>query len=189
MTSRTARIVVRRARTGDLDAVVALRRALIDASRKNPAYRRLRRDYATAARPMFAAQLADARCLTLLAVSDDQAIGLLRCSISAANALHMPPRHAYVVSVYVVPKQRRKGVLTALLRAADTWCREHDVDEMRLHVGVQNRAGNAAWEALGFEPAEILRVRRIPRLRVQSATSKASARTTRADGEANADLL
>ena len=101
MTSRTARIVVRRAHTGDLDAVVALRSALIEASSNNPAYRRLRRDYAVAARPIFAAQLADARCLTLLAVADDEPIGLLRCTISAPNALHEPARHAYVVSVYV----------------------------------------------------------------------------------------
>ncbi len=163
MTPRAARIIVRHAEAADLDAVVAMRRALIEASRGNPAYRRLRRDYAAAARPVFAAQLADERCLTLLATLEGAPVGLLRCALSAPNPLHQPPRHAYVVSVFVTPQQRRRGVLTALLRAADTWCRANKVDEMRLHVGVENRAGNAAWQALGFEPAEILRVRRIPR--------------------------
>jgi ribosomal protein S18 acetylase RimI-like enzyme len=145
-----------------------MRGALIEDSRDNLAYRRLRRDYAAAARPLFAAQLSDPRCLTLLASIGDDAVGLLRCMLSAPNPLHQPARHAYVVSVYVVPEKRRRGVLTALVHAAETWCASHDVDEMRLHVGVENDAGNAAWKALGFKPAEILRVRKIPSRRQRS---------------------
>ena len=163
MNPRSARIVVRRAQPSDLDAVVRMRSALIEDSRGNLAYRRLRRDFAAAARPLFAAQLSDPRCLTLIATIGDDAAGLLRCMLSATNPLHDPARHAYVVSVYVVPEKRRLGVLKALVRAADAWCASHDVDEMRLHVGVENQVGNAAWKALGFEAAEILRVRRIPR--------------------------
>ncbi|MGH7710227.1 MAG: GNAT family N-acetyltransferase [Gemmatimonadaceae bacterium] len=163
MTSRGARVVVRRARAGDLDAVVAMRTALLEASRNNPLYRRLRssRDYASAARRLFAAQLTDARCLTLIATLGQAPVGLLRCMLSSPNPLHDPHRHAYVLSVYVTPTQRRRGVLTALVRHAEAWCGEHGVDEMRLHCGVENRIGNAAWNALGFEPAEILRVRQI----------------------------
>ncbi len=162
MSPRPARIVVRRAQPSDLDAVVKMRSALIEDSRANLAYRRLRRDYAAAARPLFAAQLSDPRCLTLVATIADDPVGLLRCMLSAPNPLHDPARHANVVSVYVVPERRRVGVLTALVHAADAWCASHDIDEMRLHVGVENKVGNAAWKALGFEPAEILRVRRIP---------------------------
>ena len=142
-----------------------MRSALIEDSRGNLAYRRLRRDYAAAAPPLFASQLGDPRCLTLVATVGDAHVGLLRCMLSAPNPLHEPARHAYVVSVYVVPEERRRGVLKALVRAADVWCTSHDINEMRLHVGVENKIGNAAWKALGFEPAEILRVRRIPRRR------------------------
>jgi GNAT superfamily N-acetyltransferase len=162
VTSRTARIVVRRAHAGDLDAVVAMRCALLEASRENPAYRRLRRNFASQARPLFAAQLDDGRCLTLLAVAGAQPIGLLRCTLSAPNALHEPRRHAYILSVYVIPAWRERGVLTRLLRTADRWCRAKGVQEMRLHVGVDNSVGSAAWHALGFEPAETLCVRRVP---------------------------
>ena len=165
MTPPSARIVVRRAQSSDLGAVVKMRSALIEDSRGNLAYRRLRRDYATAARPLFAAQLSDPRCLTLIATIGEDPVGLLRCMLSAPNPLHDPARHALVVSVYVVPAKRRLGVLKALVRATDAWCASHDIDEMRLHVGVENKVGNAAWKALGFEPAEILRVRRIPRHR------------------------
>ena len=165
MTPRPARIVVRRAQPSDLDPVVKMRSALLEDSRGNLAYRRLRRDYAAAARPLFAAQLSDPRCLTLVATIGDDPVGLLRCMLSAPNPLHDPTRHAYVVSVYVVPEKRRLGVLKALVRAADAWCASHDVDEMRLQVGVENKVGNAAWKALGVEAAEILRVRKIPRRR------------------------
>ncbi|HJU72430.1 MAG TPA: GNAT family N-acetyltransferase [Gemmatimonadaceae bacterium] len=165
MKTRPPRIVVRQAHDGDLDAVVAMRSALLEASRVNPAYRRLRRDFRDIVRPLFAAQLADERCLTLIATAGTQAVGVLRCTLSGNNPLYEPPRHAYVLSVYVLPPYRKRGVLTALLRHADVWCNAHGAEEMRLHCGIENRTGNAAWRALGFEAAEVLRVRRVPRRR------------------------
>jgi GNAT superfamily N-acetyltransferase len=159
---RAARIAVRRARASDLDAIAAMRLALLEESRDNPAHRRLRRDIRHQARPLFALQLQDARCLTLVAELAGEPVGVLRCMLSSASPLYDPPRHAYVLSVYVVPPQRRRGVLRALVRHAEAWCRDRGITEMRLHAGLQNRAGNAAWAALGFEPAEILRVRRLP---------------------------
>lgn len=162
MTSR-AGVVVRRARAGDLDAVVAMRSALIESSRRNPINRRLRRDFGDLARPLFASQLDDPRCLTLLALHNERPIGMLRCILSTANPLHDPPRHGYVLSVYVEPPHRRTGVLAALMHDADAWCAQQGVVEMRLHCGVENKVGNAAWKALGFQAAEVLRVRRISR--------------------------
>lgn len=184
MTRRVPPVVVRQAQAGDLDAVIAMRIALLESSRRNPAYRRLRRDLAEVARPLMAAQLADGRCLTLIAAAGKDAIGMLRCTLSLASPLHDPPRHAYVLSVYVAPAQRRRGVLTMLLRHAREWCVQHGAAEMRLHCAVENRVGNAAWKALGFEAAEVLRVRRIPRSGVSSkgggaSTAGALARSTR----------
>jgi len=170
--ARATRVAVRRAQAGDLDAVVAMRSALIESSRRNPINRRLRRDFSDQARPLFASQLEDPRCLTLLALAGERPIGMLRCMLSAANPLHDPPRHGYVLSVYVEPAHRRGGVLSALMRHADAWCAQLGAAEMRLHCGVENRAGNAAWKALGFEAAEVLRVRRIPQKRL-SDRSKA----------------
>ena len=163
MKARPPRIVVRQAVDGDLDAVVAMRSALLEASRGNPAYRRLRADFRDIVRPLFAAQLADPRCLTLIAEAGRKTVGVLRCTLSGNNPLYEPARHAYVLSVYVLPTHRKRGVLTALVRRADVWCRVQGAEEMRLHCGLENRSGNAAWKALGFEAAEVLRVRRVPR--------------------------
>lgn len=178
MTRQAPPIVVRQARADDLDAVIAMRIALLEASRRNPAYRRLRRDLAAIARTVMAMQLSDQRCLTLIAESGESAVGMLRCTLSAASPLHDPPRHAYVLSVYVMPPQRRRGVLTALLREAREWCVQHGAVEMRLHCGVDNRVGNAAWKALGFEAAEVLRIARIPRRDVSSKAGRPALKRT-----------
>lgn len=174
MSPRAARVAVRRAQASDIDAIAAMRLALLEDSRSNPAHRRLRRDLARQAKPLFALQLQDARCLTLVAELDGQPVGVLRCMLSAASPLYDPPRHAYVLSVYVAPAQRRRGVLTKLVRHAEAWCRDHGITEMRLHAGVENRAGNAAWKALGFEPAEIVRVRRLPAARKRPSPATGS---------------
>ena len=70
-----------------------------------------------------------------------------------------PAQYAYVSSVYVLPNARERGVLHAMLAAADAWCVERGLDEMRLHNAADNPLANAAWEALGFEVVEHLRVR------------------------------
>jgi GNAT superfamily N-acetyltransferase len=171
-------VAVRQAQAGDLDAVVAMRSALLESSRGNPINRHLRRDFSEKARPFFASQLDDARCLTLLALDGERPIGMLRCMLSAANPLHDPPRHGYVLSVYVEPAHRRSGVLSALMRQADAWCAHQGAAEMRLHCGIKNRVGNAAWKALGFEAAEVLRVRRIPQ-----RTKKTAKTSTTKHGE------
>ncbi len=163
MTRRVPRVVVRRAQAGDLDAVVAMRSALLEASRHNPAHQRLLPRFHDVARRLVASQLADKRCLTLIAVLGTEPIGMLRCMLSAATPLYNPPRHGYLSSVYVKPAHRRRGVLSALMRHADRWCVGQGATHMNLHCGVENRTGNAVWKALGFEAAELLRVRKIPR--------------------------
>jgi GNAT superfamily N-acetyltransferase len=98
-----------------------------------------------------------------LADLSGETVGVLRCIHSSGSPLLDPPQYAYVSSVYVVPKARERGVLRALLAAADEWCLDRGLDEMRLHNAADNPLANAAWEALGFEVAEHLRVRSLKR--------------------------
>ena len=86
-------------------------------------------------------------------------VGILRCIHSTGSPLLEPAQYAYVSSVYVVPKARERGVLRALLSSADVWCADRGLDEMRLHNAADNPLANAAWEALGFDVVEHLRVR------------------------------
>ena len=72
----------------------------------------------------------------------------------------MPDRYCYVSSVYVRPEHRRQGVLRELFQHARAWCRARGLTEMRLH-NVGRAATTAAWDALGFEVVEQVRVLRL----------------------------
>ncbi len=154
---------VRPATLGDLDAVVALRLALLREHGSNPIYRQVAPDLTARARKLFARQLDSPGEITFLAERDGQAVGILRCVESSGSPLLMPEHYAYVSSVYVLPAERRTGVLSALIERAEAWARETGLEEFRLHSVADGDAANRAWDALGFEVVEHLRVRPVKR--------------------------
>lgn len=157
-------MIVRRATTADLDTVVALRLALLREYREHPIYGRLRRDAAQRARLVFGSQLESSNEVIFLAEDDAVAVGLLRCVESIGSPLLAPDRYCYVSSVYVLPKYRRRGVLRRLMERAVEWCGERGLTEMRLHNVGTHHGTAAAWDSLGFEVVEQVRLRRLPRL-------------------------
>jgi ribosomal protein S18 acetylase RimI-like enzyme len=154
-------MTIRRATTADLDAVVALRLALLREYRDHPIYGQLRADAEERARPMFAAQLDAENEAIFVAEEKERVIGVLRCVESVASPLLLPDRYCYVSSAYVLPESRRKGVLHELFDHAVVWCRERGITEMRLHNVGTRQASAAAWDALGFEVVEQVRALRL----------------------------
>ena len=152
---------VRAASVRDLDAVVALRVALLREHPDHPVYGRLRPDVTPRARDLFATQLRSTMETIFLAELDREVVGILRCVETIGSPLLEPARYAYVSSVYVLPAQRRRGVLRALLLAADGWSRGRGLDEMRLHNVAGSGLAEQAWSALGFDVVEQVRVRRL----------------------------
>lgn len=157
-----ATVAVRRATAADLDTVIALRLALLREYGGHPIYGRLRPDAEQRARPMFATQLDSDNEVMFLAEEGDAAIGLIRCVESAASPLLIPDRYCYVSSVYVAPEHRRRGILRKLLERGKHWCVERGLSEMRLHNVGSRQSSAAAWDALGFEVVEQVRVLRLP---------------------------
>lgn len=154
-------VVVRPATIADLDTVVDLRLALLREHRGNPLYEHLRPDAPARARRLFAAQIRSPDDAILLAEREGRVVGILRCVKTGGLPLLYPDTHAYVSSVYVLPAERQRGTLRALLDAAIAWAKARGLFELRLHSAVDNAAANAAWEALGFRIAEHLRIRRL----------------------------
>ena len=154
-------VTIRSATSGDLGMVVALRLALLRESSGNAIYRRLRASAAERAEQLFATQLASSSEVTFLAECNSVAVGILRCVDTAGSPLLYPSHFGYVSSVYVVQRMRRSGVLRALLARAEAWCRDRGLHEMRLHNAVDNEVANQTWDSLGFEPVELLRMRRL----------------------------
>lgn len=154
-------IPVRRARLADLETVVRLRLALLREHGDHPIYGRLRADAERRARDMFGAQLLAPGEVMFLAEQDARVVGILRCVESSASPLLDPPRYGYVSSVFVEPAARRRGILTALLTTAEQWCRERGLTEMRLHSIHGDDVATTAWEHMGFEPVEVVRMKKL----------------------------
>lgn len=156
-----ARVRVREALPRDLDAVVALRLALLREYPDHPIYGRLQPDVGDRARTLFATQLRSTMEVIFLGTLDDAVVGVLRCVESIGSPLLDPARYAYVSSAYVRPEARRRGVLRALMGAADRWARARGLDQMRLHNVVGSVAAEKAWSMLGFSVVEQVRVREL----------------------------
>lgn len=154
-------ITVRLALPDDLPTVVALRLSLLREHSGHPIYGRLRGDVAHRAHDLFAAQLDSPNEVILLAERAGQVVGILRCVESTGSPLLHPTRYGYVSSVFVTPSARRAGVLRALLDRAVAWCEERGLGEMRLHSVAGDAVSEAAWDALGFEVVEYVRLKKI----------------------------
>ncbi|MFN2567947.1 MAG: N-acetyltransferase family protein [Gemmatimonadaceae bacterium] len=154
-------LTIRQASPDDLPTVVALRLSLLREHGDHPIYGRLRADAAHRARELFATQLDSSNEVMFLAERGGQVVGILRCVESTGSPLLHPPRYGYVSSVFVTPNARRSGVLRALLERAVRWCEDRGLEEMRLHSVAGDAVSEAAWDALGFEIVEYVRLKRI----------------------------
>ena len=162
--SRTPRapVLVRRAGIRDLEAITALRLALLREEAGNPLFASPHPDASRRALRLTRMQLATPGQVLLVATRNDDIVGVLRCREVRRTPLVTGSRQAVVTTAYVVPAERRSGVLRSLLGAADRWCRQRRLSGMRLHCALNNAAGRQAWESLGFGAAETLYVRTIP---------------------------
>lgn len=154
-------VSVRQATPADIESVLALRMALLREYPEHPIYGRLRLNAEEVARPIFLAQLESGNEATFLAEVAHRPVGVLRTVEAAASPFLIPDRYCYVSSVYVRPEHRRHGVLRAMLARAQSWCADRKLGEMRLHSVGTHATAAAAWDALGFEVVEQVRVRRV----------------------------
>lgn len=160
---RRGRLLIRTATEQDLERVAAMRVALLREERENPFFANPHPDAEERAQRLTHDDIVAPGQAFLVATRDGEAVGMLRCRAVRRTPLVEDARQAVVTTVYVIPSQRRSGVLRELLLAADRWCREHDLTEMRLHCALTNDTARKAWESLGFEPAEVVYLRDIPR--------------------------
>lgn len=150
---------VRQAGIADLDAIAALRVALLREERSNPLFTRPHPDAAGRALRLTRTQLGTPGQAFFVATRRDAVVGILRCRVARRTPLVADARQGVVTTAYVVPAERRRGVLRALVQAAERWCRRHRLSGMRLQCAVDNEGARRAWESMGFQPAELLYLR------------------------------
>ncbi len=152
-------VSIRVAASDDLSTVVELRMALLREYGDHELYRDLRPDAARRAFELYRAQIESPNEAIFLAERRGHAVGILRCVDTPGSPLLFPDRYCYVSSVYVRPPERRRGVLRLLLDAAELWCAERGLTEMRLHNSARSELAVQAWSDLGFEVVEQVRRR------------------------------
>lgn len=156
-------ITVRAAGISDLDAVVSLRLALLREHRANPLFERLHPDAEARAHELYRTHLTSPDEVILLAERGGAPVGLLRCVHALSSPLLLPEAYAYLSSAYVVPGERRMGILRALFDEGVRWCRARGLSEFRLYVSIEDEVARSAWSSLGFAAVEELRIHRLPR--------------------------
>ena len=156
---------VRPATPRDLDAVVALRVALLREHPDHPIYGRLRTEVDRRARELFAAPLRARAETIFLAELAGEIVGIIRGVESIGSPLLEPARYGYVSSAYVRPDMRRRGILRALVAEVERWCRARGLEQMRLHNVAGSESAERAWHALGFAIVEQVRLRTLPTIR------------------------
>ena len=156
---RVRGLTVRRAGPSDLATIVSLRLALLREYGDHPLYADLHPEVVERAFELYRSQLLSPDERLFLAEVGGDAVGILRAVDTIGSPLVLPERYCYVSSVYVTPTARRRGVMRALVRAAEQWCEERGLGEMRLHNVASSREAVAAWSALGFEVVEQVRRR------------------------------
>ena len=104
---------------------------------------------------------AELRQPIFLAAHAKRIAGIARCVDTKGSPLLMPDRYCYVTSVYVRPEHRRKGVLSELMHHVEDWAKQRGLTEMRLHNSTLNAATRSAWDQLGFEINEEVRLKHI----------------------------
>ena len=155
----TQPVTVRPAQLGDLRVIVELRLALLREYGEHPLYANLRDDAEERAYDLYQAQIMAPNEVIFVAERAHQVIGLMRCVDAGGSPLLFPERYCYVSSVYVRPAERRRGVLHAMMRAAEQWCEVRGLGEMRLHNVNSSDVAQQTWSSLGFDVVEHVRRR------------------------------
>lgn len=154
-------MLVRIANTSDLDIVVSLRLALLRDHQVNPLFERLHPDAPNRARDFYRTHLEASDQVILLAERDSVPVGILRCVHAISSPLLLPEAYAYMSSAYVIPGERRMGILKALFGEGVRWCRTRGLSEVRLYVSIEDDVARSAWSSLGFAAVEELRIHRL----------------------------
>jgi ribosomal protein S18 acetylase RimI-like enzyme len=168
---------IRRARRGDIPALVSLFRAHLEYhAALDPRY-----EPASDARltEFFHERLREPDTLILLAESGSagaspsqgaqgyvlaQMRGSRRASswverlllrVRPGQPFSFPAAVGYIADCFVAAEARRQGIGRQLVEQALEWCRRRGATEVELGVLPNNPTGRAFWEALGFKPCRM----------------------------------
>ena len=101
--------------------------------------------------------------LSCLYVADEggEILGFLSGEVREGSPAFAPKTWAAVEDVYVVPKERSRGIGRALFEEFQGWAREKGVDGISLQVAANNVRARKLYEALGFREVSVYEVKEL----------------------------
>jgi GNAT superfamily N-acetyltransferase len=95
----------------------------------------------------------------LVAEVDDEVVGMTAFRTDKPIEHERP--HVYVSDLVVLPRYRRFGIARALLEAVEAETRSLGIGRILLMVYADNEVARRVYDEYGFEPLEILMVKRV----------------------------
>ena len=157
-------MMLREAKTGDLDVVAGFLSAMIQEMASYGGHSVAEGQHASAwCHNHVVSRLSDPDCVLLLAESEElpaTALGFVEASITEPHPVFQAKRVLHIHSLYVDLAHRRSGLGRRLLEAALQWGKGRDCVDAQLN----SLAGNPArrlYESLGFNVFELELRRRL----------------------------
>jgi len=141
---------VRRAIARDLERLTVLWRGLVAHHAAFDSQFELRAGAGDDVRRRLAALLRDRGVAIFVYADAGDLAGFCSARVERAPAILRERRRGQITDLAVREGSRRRGIGTALVRAAETWIAEREVERVEVRVAVRNGSGQAFWRALGY---------------------------------------
>jgi RimJ/RimL family protein N-acetyltransferase len=141
------KITIRKARTADLEKLLAFEQGIITAERPfDPTLKEEKIHYYDIEQMISASYVE-----VLVAEIDSEVIGSGYARIETAKPYLNHETYAYLGFMFTDLKHRGKGVNSKIIEALKDWCRSQNVFELRLDVYNENASAIKAYEKAGFK--------------------------------------
>lgn len=141
------KITIRKARTADLEKLLAFEQGIITAERPfDPTLKQVKIHYYDIEQMISASYVE-----VLVAEIDSEVIGSGYARIETAKPYLNHETYAYLGFMFTDFNHRGKGVNSKIIEILKDWCRSQNVFELRLDVYNENASAIKAYEKSGFK--------------------------------------
>ena len=99
--------------------------------------------------------------IVLIAVEKQAIIGYMTASIYTRRPIYKIKKVGLIGDNFVLPKYRRKGVLSRMLEETLSLMKSNGVEYVEHPIAAKNRLGRTVWRKKGFEDMTIFTKRKI----------------------------
>lgn len=152
MTDAAITIRIRKATLEDLDEIVELWGQMMAEHARNDPRVRLAEGALPAYRTYAGYHLVHGDSCVRVAETQGGLVGFCLLTICRNLPMFLPPRYGYLSDLVVDKAWRRQHIGRRLVEESAEWLRQRNVRSVQLQYYSFNRAGEAFWQAMGFEP-------------------------------------